>query len=363
MSDHLTDLAEAVRGVLSARRAVDAAAPPGVDTSLWGELESLGFVSLAVPEDLGGGGGTLRDAAVLVREAAVAGAAVPVAEAAFIAAPLLAAAGTPLPDGPFTAALGDLRAEPAPGGGWRIDGSLPRAPWLRSVEHLVTLVRTPDGPAVGIVPVRSAGLRPADRPDPAGEHDPGAVVEAVEVARVHPLPAGEWHRDAELLGAAARSVQMAGAAREALDATLRHVGEREQFGRPLARFQVVQHRVAAMAADVVTMEVAADAAVLALSRSDPDRELMVASAKAETSALARSVAAAAHQLHGAIGFTMEHRLGAFTRRLWSWRDEYGNELYWYRRIADLVDGNGGDVWGLVAGVGRAPAGTRAHVDD
>ncbi|OLT37763.1 hypothetical protein BJF79_06055 [Actinomadura sp. CNU-125] len=66
MSDHLTDLAEAVRGVLSGRRAVDAAAPPGVDTALWNELESLGFVSLAVPEDLGGGGGTLGDAAVLV---------------------------------------------------------------------------------------------------------------------------------------------------------------------------------------------------------------------------------------------------------------------------------------------------------
>ncbi|OLT29919.1 hypothetical protein BJF79_40110 [Actinomadura sp. CNU-125] len=191
---------------------------------------------------------------------------------------------------------------------------------------------------------------------------PVAVLDAAEPARMHPLPAGEWDREAELLGAAARSVQMAATAREALDATLRHVREREQFGRPLARFQVVQHRVAAMAADVVTMEVAADAAVLALSRPDPDRELTVAAAKAETSALARPVAAAAHQLHGAIGFTMEHRLGAFTRRLWSWRDEYGNELYWHRRIADLVDGNGGDVWGLVAGTGRTRAETRARVD-
>jgi alkylation response protein AidB-like acyl-CoA dehydrogenase len=60
------------------------------------------------------------------------------------------------------------------------------------------------------------------------------------------------------------------------------------------------------------------------------------------------VAAAGHQLHGAIGFTTEHRLGACTRRLWAWREEHGNELHWQRRCADLARGSG-DVWELVTG--------------
>ncbi|TDC71571.1 acyl-CoA dehydrogenase [Actinomadura sp. GC306] len=362
MTDHLTDLAEAARGVLASRRAAGASAPPGVDTALWAELERLGFISIAVPESLGGGGGTLRDAAVLVREAAGAGAAAPVAEAAFIAGPLLAAAGAPPPDGPFTAAHGELSAEPGPGGAWRVRGSLPGAAWMRGAEQLVALAGTPDGPAAVIIPLAHPAVRLVECPDIAGEHRAGAVLDGVETGRVFPLPEGTRRHDAELLGAAARSVQLAGAAREVLDATLRHAGEREQFGRPLARFQAVQHRLAALAADVVTMEVAADAAVLALARSSGDRELMVASAKAETSALAGSVAAAGHQLHGAIGFTMEHRLGAFTRRLWAWRDDYGNELYWHRRLADLVDGHGGDVWALVAGSGRAREGAREDAD-
>ncbi|SEG93962.1 Acyl-CoA dehydrogenase, N-terminal domain [Thermomonospora echinospora] len=363
MSDHLEDLAEAVRGVLSSRRPVDATAPAGLDTALWKELEQLGFTSLALPEELGGGGGTVRDAAVLVREAASACAAVPVAEAAFVAAPMLAAAGARPPNGPLTAAPGDLYAEPVHGGTWRITGSLSRVPWLRSAGHVVTPVTTPDGPAVAVVPVGHRLLRLVEGTDLAGEQRDGAVLEGVETDQVFPLPAGTWRRDAELYGAAARALQMAGAARGVLEATLRHVGERVQFGRPLVRFQAVQHQLAALAADVVTVEVSADAAILALLRTGYDRELMVASAKAEASALARSVAAVGHQLHGAIGFTMEHRLGAYTRRLWSWRDEYGNELYWHRRIAELVADRGGDVWGLVADADRRPEGAQVHVGD
>jgi acyl-CoA dehydrogenase len=346
--------------VLSSRRPGDAAAPTGLDTALWEEFERLGFTSLTAPEALGGGGGTIRDAAVLVRETAAACAAVPIAEAVFVAAPLLAAAGAPLPGGPLTAALGDLHAEPVHGGGWRITGSLHRVPWLRSAGHVVTLADTPHGPAVAVVPVADPRMRLAEGTNLAGEQRDNAVLEGAETGRVFPLPAGAWRREAELYGATARTVQMAGAARGVLEATRRHVGERVQFGRPLVRFQAVQHRLAALAADVVTVEVAADAAVGALLRSGPGRELMVASAKAEASALARSVAAAGHQLHGAIGFTVEHRLGAHTRRLWSWRDEYGNELHWHDEIAELVAARGGDLWGLVADTDRRPGAAEAE---
>jgi acyl-CoA dehydrogenase len=52
------------------------------------------------------------------------------------------------------------------------------------------------------------------------------------------------------------------------------------------------------------------------------------------------VARLAHQVHGAIGFTQEHKLHHLTRRLWSWRDEAGTELHWSRVLGAglLADG-------------------------
>jgi acyl-CoA dehydrogenase len=351
MNDHLEDLAEAVRAVLGTRPVTDAADPAGMDRPLWDELDRLGFLSLAVPDELGGGGGTLADAAVIVRAHGEACAAVPVAEAAFVAAPLLAAAEMPGPGGPFTVGVGDLYAERTAPGSWQLVGSLPRVPWLRSVEHVIALADTADGSAVVVLPVADPRLLLTEGTNPAGEQRDSALLEGVVTAQVFPLPTGLWLHEIELLGATARALQIAGAARGVLRATLRHVGEREQFGRPLGAFQAVQQNIATLAAHVVTTEVAADAAVLALQSGGVDRELLVATAKAEASALARPIAAIGHQLHGALGFTREHRLGALTRRLWSWRDEYGNELYWRERMAGLVTDWGGDVWGLIADAG------------
>ena len=76
-------------------------------------------------------------------------------------------------------------------------------------------------------------------------------------------------------------------------------------------------------------------------------ELLVAAAKAQASSLAMDVAAIGHQVHGAIGYTAEHRLGDHTMQLWSWRQENGNELYWHRRIAGLIEEASGDLWPLV----------------
>jgi alkylation response protein AidB-like acyl-CoA dehydrogenase len=57
------------------------------------------------------------------------------------------------------------------------------------------------------------------------------------------------------------------------------------------------------------------------------------------------VAEIAHQLHGAIGFTVEHELHLFTRRLWSWRDEFGTESEWSARLGDQLIREGADaVW-------------------
>lgn len=99
-----------------------------------------------------------------------------------------------------------------------------------------------------------------------------------------------------------------------------YAGQREQFGRPIGRFQAIQQQVALMAAEVATSRAAA------------------------------VIARIAHQVHGALGFTLEHPLRLATTRLWSWRDECGNEAAWQAEIGRAALDAGSDgLWPLVTG--------------
>ena len=141
-SDQRKAIAEAASGVL--------AAAPGS----WKDVADLGFTGLTMPEELGGSGGDLRDAAVVVAEAARHCAPLPIAEANFLACPLLAAAGIELPDGILTGGAGTVIADQA----GQLTGTVRDVPWLRDADYLVTLAKTETGPAVALLPVTAAGL-------------------------------------------------------------------------------------------------------------------------------------------------------------------------------------------------------------
>ncbi|MHB8499574.1 MAG: acyl-CoA dehydrogenase family protein [Candidatus Acidiferrales bacterium] len=123
-------------------------------------------------------------------------------------------------------------------------------------------------------------------------------------------------------GALMRSIQMCGAMARVRDLTILHAGERNQFGQPINRFQAVQQQLAELAA-----EAAAADAIVGGALAHPSRSA-VAAAKVVTGRAAGRVAAIAHQVHGAIGFTQEHRLHRFTTKLWLWRDEFGTDSDW-----------------------------------
>lgn len=150
--------------------------------------------------------------------------------------------------------------------------------------------------------------------------------------------------------ALARVLQMAGGLERTLELSLRYATEREQFGRPIAGFQAIQHTLAIMAAETAAAIRSADAAADALSTADQIRlPLEIAAAKARVGESCGIVAELAHQVHGAMGYTYEHELHHVTRRLWAWRDEFGGETYWQERLGKALAAAGADaLWGFIA---------------
>lgn len=156
--------------------------------------------------------------------------------------------------------------------------------------------------------------------------------------------------DPLLLLALSRTLLMAGALERVLELSLAYATEREQFGRPISKFQAIQHNLAIMAAETAAAIRAADAAAAALDGADAERlPLEIAAGKARVGEACGVVAELAHQVHGAMGYTHEHQLHHFTRRLWAWRDEFGAETHWQRRLGSALAARGADaLWDFLA---------------
>ncbi|ROO88022.1 acyl-CoA dehydrogenase [Actinocorallia herbida] len=315
--------------------------------ALWKALEGSGLTLVSVAEEAGGAGGTLREAAVIAAAAGEHAADVPVGETALLGGWLCALAGLPLPAGPLTAELArfDVRRE---GAGLRVRGELAAVPWGRAARTLA-LVDTGEGSVVvSLRPDRDLvreGMNLAGEPRDDLRVD--ALVSAEEIGTVPGGAVVELRRRRALL----RTVLTAGAARRVLALTLRHAAEREQFGRPLSRFQAVQQQVAELAAESAAIGAAADAAVEVCAAEGSASALAgtaVAAAKVQAARGSGVIARIAHQVHGAIGFTDEHVLGRLTTRLWSWRDEAGTEAAWAAELGESVVAAGpGGAWSLL----------------
>ena len=116
--------------------------------------------------------------------------------------------------------------------------------------------------------------------------------------------------------ALARAVQLAAALEQVLAWTVQYAGERQQFGRPLGKFQAIQMELAEMAGEVTAVTALTDAAVQA-RRARRERGARLRGGQGAGGAAVEVVARLAHQVHGAIGFTQEHKLHHLTRRLWA----------------------------------------------
>jgi acyl-CoA dehydrogenase len=145
------------------------------------------------------------------------------------------------------------------------------------------------------------------------------------------------NRDALVLrGTLVRVVLMAGALERITAMSIDHASRRRQFGRPIGAFQAVQQLLVSAAQQAALVGVAADAAVA----REGAFEIGAAKLLADRAALVAG--RAAHQVHGALGTTLEHDLPTETRRLWAWRSEYGDEHAWSTRLGAGLAAAGAD---------------------
>lgn len=334
-----------------ARRATPTAVVD-LDHDLWQRLEQLGLTRLTGSESAGGSGGSWVDAAALLGLAAAAAAPVPLAEHDVLGGWLLEAAGLPNDGGLRTV----CRPDPS--------GVALNVTWAREASRIVALWEDRDQWRVADVPAAHVAIE--ERRNLAGE--PSDTVEFdLDDLEAGTVVAHEIGEQFHLRGALARCAQVVGAMERVVEVVLAHVGERQQFGRPLSRFQAVQHLVADIASETALARTATDAAVARAAVSDwrdPGMLFAVGVAKSCVGHAASVVVRGSHQALGAIGTTLEHELHTLTKPILARRSEYGSLQDWDETLTALAASAGHDrLWTLIT-TGRAkPSGARFHPYD
>jgi alkylation response protein AidB-like acyl-CoA dehydrogenase len=315
LTDEQDQLASAERAwltrndpLLRIRSALDSAAVT-IDPAAVQHAAESGLLALLTPEM----GGTHVDLAVVTEAHGYAASSLPIADLA-VTAWLLDSIDLPLAE---TASTGDalvgLTLAPAAddGGGIRLTGCsrpVPMAPDMDAIavaglvgdrEYMAVLTGARQSPMVTMDLTRTWARVNVDTTIAEWtELPPGTLATLRDALAVH--------RAFDALGAAARLLEM----------TVSYAGQREQFGTTIGSFQAVKHHCADMALGVEAGRATLWAAALALDTATAETRTRAASAAAAyAKSAAAKVAGTALQVHGGIGFTWEHDLHLFLRRI------------------------------------------------
>ena len=305
----------------AAVRAIEAG---GSAATLWQYLDDAGFADALVPEAHGGAGLSLAEVYPVLALCGTHSVPVPLGET-MLARALLVQAGLAVPKGSITLA----QARRGTVAGAASDDSLvcDAVPGGRVADWVVVA----HGEQAYLLPVLAATAQASSFVLDASLAWSAEVVAAA--------PRWPTALDVRLLQACINAAQLSGALMAVFNRTLQYANDRIQFGRPIGKFQAIQHQLSVMAEHAFAARMAAQLGCRAATGSpnQPDR-LQVAIAKARTSEAALEVAGLSHSIHGAIGFTQEFDLQLFTRRLHHWRQAGGSESYWHGVAgAALVD--------------------------
>jgi alkylation response protein AidB-like acyl-CoA dehydrogenase len=344
------------------------ASPRGFSRPLWDQLAALGWTGLLIPEAHGGSGVELTDAAILLEEVGRSLAPVPFASTAVLAARALQEFGTEAQQAVWLPRIagGDLIAAIAitePRATYTAEGIRTRAVQSGD-EYLVdgTKLFVRDGTVAGLLLV-------AARTTGAADAEAGITVLLVNAGApgvtITPLASSGRDRQAEIklagvrvpadrvlgaagqgwpivqrlidLGALAECAEMVGAGQRVFEMTVEYAKTRVQFGRPIGSFQAIQHKIADMATDIDGSRLITHYAAWKASKGQ-DARADIARAKAWMSDAFRRITREAQQVHGGVGFIVDHDLHLFFNREKTAELYMGTPAHHRRTIADALLG-------------------------
>ena len=269
------------------------------DDAIWRSLVEMGLTGLLVPEDQGGLGMGLVEAAMIAVELGRAGVAEPVVDTAFVAVPWLIAKGQ-------SERLSEIAA-----GQLKVALAHPLNPWIADAE------------GAGLVINGKAGA-------PLDSIDPLRKLSALEDAS-----ADDLLLDLAALMAAA---QMVGAADRMLRLSVDYAKEREQFGQPIGAFQAIKHHCASMAVKIEFAKPVLWRAAYAAQHRHDRASVHISQAKLAATDAAIFAAETAIQVHGAMGYTYEVDLHFWMKRSWALAGAWGDRAFHLRRLDAAVIG-------------------------
>jgi len=338
----------------------------GYSMPLWKEMADLGWQGLIIPEKYGGNGMTFQDLSILLEEMGRACMPGPFFATVILGAYPIMENGTEdqkekyLPgiasgkfiftmainelDGQYDAASIECEANPD-GNDFILNGTKLFVPYAHVADYIICVARTgksadPESNiSIFIVDAGSSGINTTVLKTIDNEKLCEVVFNNVRVPRENLL--GEINRGWKYVekvierAALAKCCEILGAMQSALEMTVQYAKDRKQFDQPIGKFQIIQHYCANMFTDVEGLKYVTYQAVWLQSEGLPSmRETSIA--KAWANEASDRVMALAHQIHGAIGVTIDHDLQYYTKRIKAATLSFGDSHYHREIVASQM---------------------------
>jgi 3-oxocholest-4-en-26-oyl-CoA dehydrogenase beta subunit len=338
----------------------------GYSPEIWKEMADLGWQGLIIPDTYGGNGMTFQDFSILLEEmgravipgpffATVLLGAYPIIDAGseeqkreFLkriasGSAIFTLALTEI-DGLYEASSIETKAV-ADGNNYIINGIKLFVPSAHIADYILCAARTKvtgnaeDGVSLFILDAKTTGIKTTVLKTIDNEKLCEVVFQNVCVPKQNLL--GELNNGWQLIkktierAAVAECCDMLGAMQSALEMTVQYAKDRKQFDQPIGKLQIIQHYCANMAIDVEGLKyVTYQAAWLHSEKMDSTKESSIAKAWASDSS--ERVMALAHQVHGAIGVTIDHDLQYYTKRIKADVATFGDSVFHRAIVAEKM---------------------------
>ncbi len=323
----------------------------GYSPELWKEMAQLGWMGLAFPEKYGGSGMSFLDLAILLEEMGRACLPGPYFSSVVLSGFAILDIGTDAQKDKYlpgissgetivTLALTEPSASyeesgietkaAAEGNSYVISGTKLFVPDANVADYLLVAARMGKGITLFIVDGKGPGISTTVLKTIANDKLCEVVFDKVKVPKDNILGKLDegWPEIEKIIQRAAvgKCCEMTGCIQQALEMTVQYAKDRKQYGHPIGSFQVIQHYCADMATDVDGTRLSAYQAAWMLSEGLPCTK-EVAIAKAWAGEACQRVMALAHQIHGAIGVTIDHDLQYYTRRAKAAEVSFGDAAF------------------------------------